>query len=394
MQETLNDFIGTVQEATNEEVKQNLTNLRKEIAEKYVSKNIMPNLDSFVRKSKISWITFFMDKEEIKEYLVDYMVDESMWDKLFWKVFESNIADLSSKEVKQLKKKKKEIMTIHSADELERELKELENSIWSDSELEQETPSTSSSWWNWETIPSATTQTVAASTWISTPIAAETWSSVSQQLATNENNPSYEIDRFNISVSAETMRLYTQLKWKEKPDLEPFACAMVWYEKLKNQLWNPTYLTVVDFTKSRRKKRFFVINMKTKTVEYATKVWHWKNSWWDYASSFSDSAWSQKSSLGFYRTPEKITKSHTKSWSGLWMNWIEESNDNAKNRWIYMHPWTETWSQWCFTIPKGISTEIMEKLKWDSLVFAYAKSKNYFAQSNYFNPRADWSLIA
>jgi hypothetical protein len=54
MQETLNDFIGTVQEATNEEVKQNLTNLRKEIAEKYVSKNIMPNLDSFVRKSKIS----------------------------------------------------------------------------------------------------------------------------------------------------------------------------------------------------------------------------------------------------------------------------------------------------------------------------------------------------
>jgi hypothetical protein len=48
---------------------------------------------------------------------------------LFWKVFESNIADLSSKEVKQLKKKKKEIMTIHSADELERELKELENSI-------------------------------------------------------------------------------------------------------------------------------------------------------------------------------------------------------------------------------------------------------------------------
>jgi hypothetical protein len=48
---------------------------------------------------------------------------------LFWKVFESNIADLSSKEVKQLKKKKKEIMATHSADELEKKLKELEDSI-------------------------------------------------------------------------------------------------------------------------------------------------------------------------------------------------------------------------------------------------------------------------
>jgi hypothetical protein len=194
--------------------------------------------------------------------------------------------------------------------------------------------------------------------------------------------------RPTIDVSQWIRVVYDQLEWKEKPDFVPFSCAMQWYEKKMNELWNPTYLTVVDFSKSNKTNRMFVINMVTKKVEYAVPVGHWKNSWWEYATKFSDKTWTNQSSLGFFRTPQEITKAHTKSWHGLWMKGIEDSNDNAHNRWIYMHPWTVTWSAWCFTLPK-YSKEIMEKLKWDSLLFAYYPQQDYFAESKLIDSKPD-----
>jgi hypothetical protein len=148
----------------------------------------------------------------------------------------------------------------------------------------------------------------------------------------------------------------------------------------------------VDFTKPNNKNRFYVIDMTTHTIEYATTVWHGSGSWkWKYAKSFSNTNWSYQSSLGFYRTPDNIEKK--KRWSGLLMNGIEWSNNEAPSRWIYMHPW---WliSQWCFTLPKDKAMEIMNKIKWDSLLFAYAKSKEYFAQSDHFDTNSNWDVLA
>ncbi len=75
------------------------------------------------------------------------------------------------------------------------------------------------------------------------------------------------------------------------------------------------------------------------------------------------------------------------------MTGTEWSNDNASSRGIYMHPWG--WiSKWCFTLPKDKAMEIMNKIKWDSLLFAYAKSKEYFAQSNHFDTNSNWDVLA
>ena len=186
--------------------------------------------------------------------------------------------------------------------------------------------------------------------------------------------------------------MYNQLKWVEKPDLEPFA--MKWYEEIKWSLKNPTYLTVVDFTKPNNKNRFYVINMNTKRVEYATIVWHWSGSWkWAYATDFSNINWSYQSSLWFFRTPDHTNKPSNRNRRGLLMKWIEWSNNKAASRWIYMHPGWKI-SLWCFTIPNNESSEIMNKVKWDSLLFAYAKSKDYFSQSQYFNTSSTWDVLA
>ncbi len=221
-------------------------------------------------------------------------------------------------------------------------------------------------------------------------------------LTSNENakessGESHEIDHFNITVSSEKKNVWNNLKWKEKPNLEPFACALKVFESLKSswKVKNTKYLTVVDFSKSRWTNRFFVINMETNTVEYATKVGHWKWSWWTVATKFSNTPNTNQSSLWWYITPDEIRKSTTKSWSWLRMNWLEDGiNDKAANRWIYMHPWSEAWSLWCFTLPKDIAHEIMNKLKWWSVLFAFAKTKDYFNKSKIFQSSSDGSITA
>ena len=248
-----------------------------------------------------------------------------------------------------------------------------------------------------------TTSTTTATSWTSTSTGNNTSSSSltghtsTTSVGSSEYTSStthYEIDRFNINVTQDHKEMYNQLKWVEKPDLEPFACAMKWYEKIKWSLRNPTYLTVVDFTKPNNKNRFYVINMNTKKVEYATTVWHWSGSWkWVYATDFSNINWSYQSSLWFFRTPDHINKPSNRNRKWLLMNWIEWSNNKASSRWIYMHPgWLI--SLWCFTLPQNKSTEIMNKVKWDSLLFAYAKSKDYFSQSQYFSTSTTWDVLA
>ena len=213
----------------------------------------------------------------------------------------------------------------------------------------------------------------------------------------SDSSEHYEIDHFNIEVSQKYRDIYNQLKWPEKPDLAPFACAMKWYEELRSSLWNPKYLTVVDFTRPRSENRLYVINMDTKTVEHATRVWHWHNSWeWEWATSFSNTNGSEQSNLWFLTTStqKEDNYSHTRRW--LRMHWTDKDNQNnwnAANRWIFMHKWGDIlYSQWCFVIPEDVSETVLNQVIWGSLLFAYAKSRDYFAQSNYFNTNSNWDV--
>jgi hypothetical protein len=217
----------------------------------------------------------------------------------------------------------------------------------------------------------------------------------SNEKAKESSGKIHEIDKFDIHVSPEAKKLWNWLKWKEKPAIEPFACACKAYNIEKSR-WNvkkPDFLTIVDFAKERWTNRCFVINMKTNSVEYSTKVGHGKWSGWTVASKFSNTSWSNQSSLWLYTIGESLHKS-VKWWSWYIMNWKEKKiNDLAADRKIYMHPGSEAWSLWCFTLPKNIAHEIMEKVKW-SVLFAFAKSKDYFAQSDYFKQNSDGSVAA
>lgn len=200
----------------------------------------------------------------------------------------------------------------------------------------------------------------------------------------------------------EIIEKYNKLYWHEKPDFLPFCLAMKWFNKEKNSLKNTTYLTVVDYSKPSSSNRMFIINLNSNRVEYAEQSWLWKNSernWW--IPSFSNRINSNQTSLWFYRTPDTLRRNKKWTWKWLFLKWIESwINNTAQDRWIAIHPvaWLYYWnslenkrkrrewkstSDWCLTIlnKNGNANEIMNKIKWDSLVYAYYPEQNYLKNS-------------
>ena len=197
--------------------------------------------------------------------------------------------------------------------------------------------------------------------------------------------------------------IYQRLKWPEKPDFFPFYLAMQWYNKQRGSLWNAKYLTVVDYSKSVSQRRLFVINMETLTVENCVRTWHGKKSGNQQSTtSFSNTPNSNQTSIGFFRTPQDLRSNSWRTWKWLFLNWKEYSNDKSLARWIAMHPvWSffysksgwnrnhtryhrawESTSDGCITILSVDNpNEIMDKIKWDSLIYSYYPDMTYLSKS-------------
>lgn len=382
-----------------------LIELKKKLADEVVDKLIEkdPNI-----------ISFFL-----KWSMTDYLVDEDtitdlLNDKILWGIWESAWLITPA-----LKRYREMFSKVYTKNELESLRTTIFNEIWW---IEQASASIQESW------NSSSKQTRPATTsneWNKSSRESENLTNSKKSNKTKENKSEkssessaslnekakesskegYEIDKINISASAEAKKIWNSLKGKEKPNLEPFACGLKAYEteKAKWHLNNTKYLTIVDFTKNQLKNnRFFVINLDTNTVEYSEKCWHGKNSGGkERTTSFSNTKNSNQSSLWAWKTAETQRQNYkrTRRWNFPW--WFESSNN--RSRWIAIHPvksllyrtWQPT-SLWCFTLTcwKNKVKEILEKIDWWSMLFSYAKSKDYFSQSKYFQKDSNGSYMA
>lgn len=105
--------------------------------------------------------------------------------------------------------------------------------------------------------------------------------------------------------------------------------------KSQNQLKNDSILTIIDFSASSIKKRFFILDLKNQKILKQTLVSHGRNSGLDVADSFSNKKHSKKSSLGFYLTGETYEGKHGFS---LRLDGMSKGlNDNARKRAIVIH---------------------------------------------------------
>ena len=85
------------------------------------------------------------------------------------------------------------------------------------------------------------------------------------------------------------------------PQMDCFKRAMEGFYALKQKgAIQKDIVTIIDFSMSSTKKRLWVIDLSTNTILFNSLVSHGMKSGGEFATSFSNSQNSNKSSLGFY----------------------------------------------------------------------------------------------
>ena len=190
--------------------------------------------------------------------------------------------------------------------------------------------------------------------------------------------------------------IYKQLKGGQKPEFSLFEKAYLGYIDLKLSGLLPfdkNILTIIDFRLPSIKKRFWVIDLRTKTVLYHTYVAHGENSGGKYAIDFSNTEGSHQSSLGFYKTQETY---YGKNGLSLRLTGLEHGfNTNARERYVVLHGAkyaTKAYikkhgilgnSEGCPAIPMGLHIPIINLTKEGTCLFIYFPDARYLENSTF-----------
>ncbi len=188
--------------------------------------------------------------------------------------------------------------------------------------------------------------------------------------------------------------IYQQFK-SDELSFEAFRSAYYGYGQVlqQNLIEKKDLLTIIDFSRSSKEERFFIIDLSKQDIIHESLVAHGKNSGWDTPASFSNLINSNKSSLGFYVTGETYFGKHGLS---LKLDGLEEGiNDNARKRYIVIHAADYVNDEiigklgrlgrsfGCPSLPKTNYNKIIDLLKDKSLIFIYSNQQDYFNKSDY-----------
>jgi L,D-transpeptidase catalytic domain len=176
-----------------------------------------------------------------------------------------------------------------------------------------------------------------------------------------------------------------------------FECAWKGYKHLQEtgQLRNNEVLSICDFSLSSRRKRMFIIDVAEKKLLMTTWVAHGRNSGGEYARSFSNSAESHKSSLGFYVTRNTYFGDHGLA---LKIKGLENGiNDKADERNIVIHGSEYVGSGYlqsnrvngrsfgCPAVPVKDTEKVISTIKGGSCLFIYHPTTRYLSKSKILN---------
>ena len=150
-------------------------------------------------------------------------------------------------------------------------------------------------------------------------------------------------------------------------------------------------LVLIDYTKPSTQERLYVIDMRYGKVLYKSLVAHGRGSGDNYATSFSNTPDSHKSSLGFYLT---LNTYEGRNGYSLRLNGLEPGiNDKAYERAIVIHGADYCDRSFiksagrlgrsfgCPALPRDVSDAIIDTIKDGAVLFIYADNEKYMAQS-------------
>lgn len=150
-------------------------------------------------------------------------------------------------------------------------------------------------------------------------------------------------------------------------------------------------LTIIDYSKPSTEKRLWVFDLSKARVLYNTWVAHGKNSGGLVPTSFSNAPGSLKSSIGVFVTdrPYIGDNGYSLRLSGLDQGY----NDNAFRRDIVIHGanyvnpgiiqrYGQIGRSWgCPAVSKTLSHAIIDKIKDNTIVFAYYPDRSWLSHS-------------
>ncbi|MGZ6440688.1 MAG: murein L,D-transpeptidase catalytic domain family protein [Pseudobdellovibrionaceae bacterium] len=140
----------------------------------------------------------------------------------------------------------------------------------------------------------------------------------------------------NPAERSHLLARYHYLDPNKKVPRKALEETLLFFELHKFNIPNQNYIAVINFAQSSREKRFYIIDMKSGSVQLI-HVAHGKGSDKDYdgyAEKFSNKVGTNASSLGFYTTAETYYGEHGLA---LRLDGRSHSNSNARRRAIVIH---------------------------------------------------------
>ncbi|MCC9063268.1 murein L,D-transpeptidase catalytic domain family protein [Flavobacterium piscisymbiosum] len=197
-----------------------------------------------------------------------------------------------------------------------------------------------------------------------------------------------KVEKFTVEAKIESVYHMLNSNNFNLPGLKTFSEALKGFYLLKEKgVIQKDILTVIDFSLSSNTKRLWVIDLTTNTILFNSLVAHGRNTGEEFASNFSNSNSSFKSSLGFYATGEIYQGKHGAS---LRLDGLENGiNSNARQRGVVMHGAdyvSESFirdhkrlgrSQGCPALPIELTDEIIELIKDKSCLYIYHPSRSF-----------------
>ena len=199
-------------------------------------------------------------------------------------------------------------------------------------------------------------------------------------------------------IRMEAHILYEDLQLSsEGLDEKVLQYALKGYHRLlkRNEIQNPDILTICDFSQSSSQKRMYIIDLYAKKLVSRNYVAHGINSGKQFASSFSNTPESHKSSLGFYVTRNTYIGENGLS---LRLHGFDRGfNTLASRRNIVIHgaPYVSDrilekygimgTTYGCPAIPEELTRDLIPVLTGGSCFFIYYPSQRYLSHSSVLN---------
>jgi hypothetical protein len=199
-------------------------------------------------------------------------------------------------------------------------------------------------------------------------------------------------------ITLEAFGIFDEMGLKDSGlSQKAFQYAFLGYRRLLKRkiLHKSDVLSICDFSQSSGSKRMYVIDVRNRKLLYRTYVAHGISSGREYASSFSNTPESYKSSLGFYVTRNTYFGNNGLS---LRIDGVERGINNkafARNIVIHgasyvseriLHKYGVMGTTFgCPAIPEEMTRAIIPVLKNGTCFFIYYPSKKYLSGSSILN---------